>query len=83
MSGIAKETRREELTRIKVALDPNTWHKIVVEVCGDRWVARIDDHTLEAEHERFADQKGRVGFVARGEGGEFRNMALWQAEPKK
>lgn len=83
MSGIAKETRREELTRVKVDLDRNAWHQVVVEVCGDRWVARIDNHTLEAEHARFADQKGRVGFVARGEGGEFRNIALWAAEPKK
>jgi hypothetical protein len=82
MSGIAKETRREELKRLEVTVDPHTWHKITVEVCGNRWLARIDDHVVEGEHERFLDRKGRVGIVARGEGAEFRNFAIWQAAPK-
>ena len=82
MSGIAKETRREELKKIDVKLDPNTWHKITLEVCGDRFFAKIDNHTLEATHERFKDRKGRVGMVARAEGAQFRNLALWSAKPK-
>lgn len=82
MSGIAKETRREELTKIEVKLDPTAWHRFTVEVCGDRWFARIDDHTLEAKHERFKDRKGRIGMVARGEGAQFRNLSLWSAQPK-
>lgn len=82
MSGIAKETRREELKRIEAAIDPNAWHRITVEVCGDRFLARIDDHVLEASHERFKERKGRVGFVARAEGAQFRNIALWSAKPK-
>lgn len=83
MSGIAKETRREELKKIEVKLDPNTWHRITVEVCGDRFLAKIDDHTLEGTHERFKDRKGRVGFVAKAEGAQFRNIALWSAKPKQ
>lgn len=82
MSGIAKETRKEELTRIEAKTDPNTWHHITVEISGDHYVAHIDDTTLEAHHERFKDRKGRVGFVARGEGAQFRNMAIWSAKPK-
>ena len=82
MSGIAKETRREELTKIAVQLDPNTWHRLTLEVCGDRFRATIDDHTLEATHERFKARKGRVGFVARAEGAQFRHIALWSAQPK-
>lgn len=82
MSGIAKETRREELTKIPVELDPNTWHNITVEVCGDRFLARISDHVLEAKHDRFRDRKGRIGFVARGEGAQFRHIFLWSAKPK-
>lgn len=82
MSGIAKETRKEELTRIKVDIDPAAWHTITVEVCGDRWIARVDDHTLEAQHERFQDRKGRVGMVARGDGAQFRNLAVWKAKAK-
>lgn len=82
MSGIAKETRREELKKIEVKLDPNTWHRITIEICGDHFFAKIDDHVLEASHERFKERKGRVGFVARAEGAQFRNVALWSAKPK-
>lgn len=82
MTGIAKETRREVLTKIDVAVDTNTWHKFVVEVQGDQFVAKIDDHVLEAKHPRFADRKGRIGFVASGEGAQFRNVALWEADKK-
>jgi hypothetical protein len=82
MSGIAKETRREELKKIEVKLDPNTWHRITIEICGDRFLAKIDDHVLEASHERFKERKGRVGFVARAEGAQFRHLALWSAKAK-
>lgn len=82
MSGIAKETRREELKKIDIKIDPNTWHRITIEICSDRFLAKIDDHVLEATHERFKERKGRVGFVARAEGAQFRNVALWSAKPK-
>lgn len=82
MSGIAKETRREELKRIEVKLDPDTWHSITIEICGDHFFAKIDDHVLEASHERFKERKGRIGFVAKAEGAQFRNIALWSAKPK-
>lgn len=82
MSGIAKETRREELIRVKADIDPNAWHTITLEVCGDQWIAKVDDITLEAQHERFADRKGRVGMVARKDGAQFRNLAIWAAEKK-
>lgn len=82
MSGIAKETRKEELQRIEVTVDPDAWHRITIEVVGDHWFARIDDHIIEAHHERFLARKGRVGMVAGGEGAQFRNIALWSAQPK-
>lgn len=82
MSGIGKETRREELKKIEVKVDPETWHRITIEVVGDRWLARIDDlPVLEGQHERFKERKGRVGMVARGEGALFRNLTLWSAKP--
>lgn len=82
MSGIAKETRKEELTRIELKTDPDSWHHITIEISGERWLATIDGRTLEATHERFKDRKGRVGFVARGEGAQFRNLAIWKPKPK-
>lgn len=82
MSGISKETRREELKKIEVKLDRDTWHRITIEICGDHFFAKIDDHVLEASHERFKERKGRVGFVAKAEGAQFRNIALWSAKVK-
>ena len=82
MSGIAKETRREELKRIEVQLDPNTWHRITIEIIGDHFFAKVDGHVLEASHERFKERKGRVGFVAKAEGAQFRNVAVWSAKAK-
>lgn len=82
MSGIAKETRREELQRQEVKIDPQSWHRITIEVIGDRWVADVDGHKFDVHHERFKDRKGRVGIVAKAEGAQFRNLAVWSAKPK-
>ena len=83
MSGIAKLTRKEILQTIETQFDPEKWYTIVIEISGDRWLARVGDHVLDARHERFADLKGRVGMVAKGEGALFRNVAVWQAKPKE
>lgn len=82
MSGISKETRREELKRIKHDLDSDKWHTITIEVCGDKMRAVLDGQEIEAAHERFLEHKGRIGFVARGEGALFRNVAIWEASAK-
>ena len=82
MTGISKETRSEVLTKIDVPVDTNTWHKFVIEVQGSQFLAHIDDHILEAKHSRFADHKGRIGFIAAGEGAQFRNVSLWEAKKK-
>jgi len=82
MSGISKETRREELKKIEGKLDLDTWHRITIEICGDHFFAKIDDHVLKASHERIKERKGRVGFVAKAEGAQFRNIALWSAKAK-
>ncbi len=82
MTGIAKETRHEILTQIKVPIDHNTWHTFVVEVQGDQFLAQIGDHVLETKHPRFADRKGRIGFVASGNGAQFRNISLWEGVKK-
>ncbi len=82
MTGISKETRSEVLTKIDVPVDTSTWHKFVIEVQGSQFLAHIDDHILEAKHPRFADRKGRIGFIAGGEGAQFRNVSLWEAKKK-
>ena len=82
MTGIAKETRHEILTKINVPVDINAWRTFVVEVQDDQFVAQIDDHILETKHPRFADRKGRIGFVASGNEAQFRNVSLWESVKK-
>ncbi|MEW4565149.1 hypothetical protein AB1K70_21675 [Bremerella sp. JC770] len=36
----------------------------------------------EPQRGQFLDRKGRIGFVARGEGALFRNVAIWEAAAK-
>jgi hypothetical protein len=83
MSGISKTTKAEVIKKLDVATDPNTWHHITVEICGDHLLAKVDDHVLEAHHERFKDRKGRIGLNANGEGAQFRNYEVWSAAPKE
>jgi hypothetical protein len=82
MSGIAKQTSKEILQKIDAQFDPEQWYQVTIEISGDTWRATVGDHELTAKHDRFKDPKGRVGMVAKGEGAQFRNVALWKAHPK-
>lgn len=82
MSGIAKETQREVLQTIETTFGPEQWYQVTIEVRGDEWLAQVGAHTLTARHERFKDPKGRIGLVAKGEGAQFKDVAIWHATPK-
>lgn len=82
MSGIAKQTKKQVLQKIDAKFDPNKWYQITFEVCGESWLARVGDHTLKAIDPRFRETKGRIGMVAKGEGAQFKNVAIWHAEKK-
>lgn len=82
MSGIAKTTRSEKLTELKVPIDPEAWQTLTIEISNDRYLARIGQHRLEARHQRFKDAKGIVALIVKGQGAQFRNVALWHASPK-
>jgi hypothetical protein len=82
MSGIGKQTKSEALQKLETPLDPNTWYKVVIEFKGEEMAARIGGHSLAARDPRFKDLKGRIGIVANGQGAAFRNVAIWQGEPK-
>ena len=83
MSGIAKQTSKEILQKIDAKFDPEQWYQVTIEISGDTWRATVGDHELTAKHDRFKDPKGRVGLVAKGEGAQFRNVAVWKAQPKQ
>lgn len=82
MSGIAKTTKSQKIAELKTALDPEAWHTITIEIIGDRYRATIGDHVVEAEHPRFADTKGIIALITKGQGSQFKNVALWHAKPK-
>lgn len=80
MSGISKTTKSVKMQEIKAPIDPEAWHTLTIEIVGDHYLAKVDDHRLEATHERFADPKGIVALINKGEGAQFKNVALWKAE---
>lgn len=82
MSGIAKQTKKEILQTNKTKFDPEQWYSITTEIRGDQWLASVGPHTLQARNDRFQDPKGRIGMVAKGEGAQFKNVAIWRAQPK-
>lgn len=83
MSGIAKTTKAEKLVTKKVKLDPEKWYNVTIEIIGDHYRAKVGKEEIEATHSRFADAKGIIALVNKGQGAKYRNVALWHAEPKE
>ncbi|MEM1294397.1 MAG: hypothetical protein AAGH89_03465 [Verrucomicrobiota bacterium] len=83
MTGIAKTTTSEKLVTKDVKLKPDEWYDVTIEIIGDQYRATVGDEEIEATHPRFADAIGIVALVNRGQGARFRNVALWNAEPKE
>jgi hypothetical protein len=83
MSGISKTTKSVKLAEIKTPIDPVAWHTITIEIVGDHCRATVDGHVVEAHHERYKDAKGIVALVNKGQGVQFRNVAIWHAKPSR
>jgi hypothetical protein len=82
-SGISKTSKSEKLAELKTPIDPNEWHSITIEFSGDHYRATVDGHVVEARHERYKDAKGLVALITKGQGAQFKNVAIWQAKPMK
>ncbi len=83
MSGIAKTTKSEKLVTKEVRLDPDEWYDVTIEIIGDQYRARVGKEEIEATHSRFADAKGIVALVNKGQGAKYRNVELWKAKEKE
>ncbi len=83
MTGIAKTTKAERVATRDVELDPDEWYPVTIEIIGDHYRARVGDEEIEATHSRFADAKGIVALVNKGQGARFRNVSLWHAKAKE
>jgi hypothetical protein len=82
MSGIAKTTKSQKVAELRTPLDPEAWHSITIEIIGEHYRARIGEHVVEARDPRFADPKGLVALITKGQGARFKDVALWHATPK-
>lgn len=82
MSGISKTTKSVKLAELKTPIDPEAWHTITIEICGDHYRAKVDDHVVEAHHERYKDAKGMIALVNKGQGAQFKNISIWKAQAK-
>lgn len=80
MTGIAKTTKAEKLITKDVELDPDEWYKVTIEIIGDQYRATVGAEEIQATHSRFADAKGIVALVNKGQGAKYRNVSLWKAE---
>ncbi|MDQ3623491.1 MAG: hypothetical protein M3463_13550 [Verrucomicrobiota bacterium] len=63
-------------------IDPEAWHDLTIEISGDHYRAKVDGHVIEAKHERFKDAKGIMALISKGQGAQFKHVALWKAKPK-
>jgi Domain of Unknown Function (DUF1080) len=81
-SGIAKTSKSEKLAELKTPVDPDTWHNLTIEISGDHYRATVDSHVVEARHERYKDAKGLVALITKGQGAQFKNVAIWHAQPR-
>jgi len=79
MSGISKTTRAVKVEEMKTPIDPEAWHDLTIEISGDQYRAKIDGHVIEARHERFADEKGLVALIVKGQGAQFNDVTIWKA----
>jgi hypothetical protein len=83
MSGIAKTTKAVKAAELKTPIDPEAWHDLMIEISGDHYRAKVDGHVIEARHERFADAKGIVALIVKGQGAQFKNLKLWKTAKEK
>jgi hypothetical protein len=81
-SGIGKTTKSAKLAEKAVTLNPAAWHSIVIEIVGDHYRATVDGQLVEAHHARYLDAKGLAVLITKGQGAQFKNVAVWHAKPK-
>ncbi|MDF1811860.1 MAG: hypothetical protein P1V20_06585 [Verrucomicrobiales bacterium] len=81
MSGIAKTTKAERLVTKEVNLKPDEWYDVTIEIIGDTYRAKVGKEELEASHSRFADAKGILALVNKGQGARFKDVAIRNAKP--
>jgi hypothetical protein len=70
--------------RVPMKLAAGEWHTATVELYGSEMVAQIDGagHIGFGAHELLDRPKANFGFTAAGGPAEFRDVKVWEANPR-
>ena len=62
-----------------VDLQPGTWHKVRLEMVGDKMLGQVDDLVAWGASDLFTQTKAAPGFTAAGQSVDFRNFVIREA----
>ncbi len=65
--------------RFSVDLAPGVWHKVRLEMVGDKMVGRVNDLVAWGSDPLFLTKKAAPGFTVSGESVAFRNLSIREA----
>ncbi len=71
---------------IEMNLADDEWHTMVIELVGDTVLAQIDgedDEVSFGSHEMIAGEKAKLGFTITGASVRFKDLKIWEAQPKE
>lgn len=72
------------LQKKEVSIKPGTWHTLVVEIQGPEMVASLDGETVAlGAHESINVLKKNLGLTVAGESVSFKDLRVWEAQPKQ
>ena len=78
------EEKPAKLSVKEAKLADGQWHTLLVEVVGDRMLAKLDDKVVAfGEHAGLDTEKKDFGFTVSGSSLLVENVQVWEAVPKK
>lgn len=78
------DAKAAKLDTKEAMLGDGQWHTLVVEVVGDRMLAKLDNKTVAfGEHAGLDVDKKDFGFTVSGTSLLVKNVRVWEAAPKK
>jgi len=66
---------------VDMAIQPGTWHTVLIEIMGEEMVTTIDGKTVAGSHALIGTDKANFGFTVTGDGASVRNLRVWEALP--
>lgn len=79
-----KKDKGQVLQTVKTPLSPGRWHTLVLELHGKEMVAGLDGKSFAYGADPLLDRKkANFGFTVAGEAASFRNLRVWDSQPRK